>query len=141
MKNLFFIIVLLPLFSFGQSKFNLSGNEIAIMSCEFIAGNAQAWRDVVIYHPNQLFKQYPNLNRKFWDIRVQDKPGLLNTEWDADHVLKSITVASHIAAVSIKLGSGEKIKLKAIARSLILNYAAYKAGFFLSYNILNKNKL
>lgn len=102
-------------------------------------------RDEVIYHPNALFRRFPNLNRNFWDIRVQGSKGFLNTQWDADHVLKLAVNASHVAAVVIKFGekpTGKRWKrVKKYAWEAIKYYGCYKVGFFVSYNIINHNRL
>ena len=109
------------------------------------AGYSQGWRDEVQYHPNQLFNQFPNLNRNVWDIRVQNKPGFLNTEWDADHVLRATTTALHVAAFAVKVGDYRKLHKKHRWKKLLFDagtqYLAYKAGHFLAWNITHKNKL
>lgn len=122
--------------SYGQL---FTKKDIAPMALTFAAGYSTGWREEVIYHPNQLFRQYPNLNRKFWDIRVQDKPGFLNTEWDADHVLKGTTVLLFTAAVTFKLG--EKKKWYLYILDGVKYFAAYHIGFYVSYNLQMNNKL
>jgi hypothetical protein len=109
------------------------------MSTLFAAGYSTGWREEVIQHPNQLFKQYPNLNRNFWDIRVQNPPGFMNTEWDADHVLKGSTATLFVTSVIIK--KGEKKKWYYYLSDGIKYYLSYKAGFFTAYNLTLKNKL
>lgn len=147
MKTIFIILLSLPLALSAQEKnwYSITGNDIAVMSVEVAAGYAQGWRDEVIYHPNQLFKRFPNLNRNFWDIRVQNPPGLLNTEWDADHVLKATISTLHVSAVIIKMGDlkdyPKRDRWKKIAFDLLKYYASYKVGFFLGWNVTNGNKL
>lgn len=135
------LLLLLPFLSFGQDKwYSITKNDAAVMALELAAGYGQGWRDEVLYHPNQLFKQYPNLNRRFWDIRVQDKPGFLNTEWDADHVLKGAIASLHVAAVVFKIGE-RKQNWKKYLFDAVKYYGSYKLGFFLSYNLTHKNSL
>ena len=147
MKKLTILLLFLPLFASAQEKkwYTITGNDIAVMSVELAVGYAQGWRDEVIYHPNQLFKRFPNLNRSFWDIRVQNPPGFLNTEWDADHVLKATVSSLHVAAVVIKIGDlkdyPKKDRWKKVAFDMVKYYGAYKAGFFLSWNVTHGNKL
>lgn len=138
MKSL--LTVLLCSFIFickGQKLFSKS--DIAPMLLTMGAGYSTGWREVVIHHPNQLFAQYPNLPRKFWDNRVQSEPGFLNMEWNADHVLKGTTVLCFTAAVTLKIG--EKKKWYWYVIDGVKYYLCYHLGFFLSYNVQNKNKL
>ncbi|MEO5991288.1 MAG: hypothetical protein ABIP68_06595 [Ferruginibacter sp.] len=145
MKYILFLLLILPAGSFAQKWYSFSKNDVAIMGLEMGAGYAQGWKDEVTYHPNQLFKNHPGLNRNFWDIRTQGKKGFLNTEWDADHVLKFSVNGLHVTAISIKIGNlkqyPKKQRWKKIVFDLIKYYASYKVGFFLSYNVTHENKL
>jgi hypothetical protein len=138
-------IIITPPANAQKKWYKITGNDMAIMSLELTAGYAQGWRDEVQYHPNQLFKQMPNLNRSFWDIRVQDPPGFLNMEWDADHLLKFSVNSLHVTAIVIKIGDlktyPKKDRWKKVLFDGFKYYLSYKAGFFLAYNITHKNKL
>ena len=134
----FTLLLLLPIFSFGQGQL-FTKKDIAPMTLSFAAGHATGWRDVVIYHPNQLFEQFPNLNENFWDNRVQNKPGFLNMEWNADHVFKSASKLFFVTAVVLKVG--DKKKWYWYLWDGVKYFAAYHIGFFTSYNLINKNKL
>lgn len=139
MKKLL-LLLLFPLSLSAQKKwYSISKNDLQVMAIEVGAGYAQGWRDEVIYHPNQLFKQMPNLNRRFWDVRVQDAPGFLNTEWDADHVLKFAVNGLHVAAICFKIGDKKKWYLYLV--DAVKYYASYKVGFYLGYNVTHGNKL
>ena len=145
-----FVFIALCLISTAQEKrkeklFSISKNDLLVMGIEIAAGYGQGWRDEVLYHPNQLFRQFPNLNRNFWDIRTQNNPGFLNTEWDADHVLKGTIAGLHILAVSVKVGDlkeykGWKNKVLKVVIDGAKYYLSYKIGFTLAYNITHKNK-
>lgn len=121
----------------GQKLF--SKNDYAIIPLEVAAGYAQGWRDEVIYHPNALFKHFPNLPKKFWDNRIQSKPGFLHMEWNADHVLKATTNLCHLTAICFKIG--ERKKFKYYLFDMLKYYISYQTGFFLSYNLTHKNKI
>jgi hypothetical protein len=133
------LIILLLLTNAAFAQFKITGNDAAIMGLQFTAGYAQGWREEVLYHPNALFINHPNLNRRFWDNRIQSPCGFLNMEWNADHLLKSIVTTSHIAAIVIKIG-GEKKNWKQYAVDAVKYYGSYKLGFFVSYNLTHKNK-
>lgn len=134
------IIIIPTLFlSYFSTAQVLTKNDLPVASLELVAGYLQGWRDEVIYHPNELFKHFPKLNRTFWDNRIQSAPGFLNTEWDADHVVKSAIVLSHVTAVGVRI-SGRK-KFKFIILDMAKYYISYKLGFFLSYNVTHKNKV
>jgi len=135
MNNCLFSL-LFPLFSFGQI---MSKKDIAPMLLCMGAGYSTGLRDEVLYHPGQLFQQYPNLNRAFWDIRVQNPPTFLNTEWDADHILKGTTVLLFTAAVTFKIGDKKKWYWYILDGAKY--FLSYKIGFYLSYNLQLKNKL
>jgi len=133
------ITALLLLVSLNSHAQIFSKKDIAPMILVAAAGYSTGWREVVINHPPQLFAQYPNLNRKFWDNRVQSEPGLLNMEWNADHILKGTTVLLFTAAVTFKLGDKKKWYWYLVDG--VKYYLAYHAGFFISYNLQNHNKL
>jgi len=133
------ILFLMPVKTNGQNDKWFSKKDIAPMALTLGAGYAQGWREQVIHHPNQLFKQFPNLNRNFWDIRVQGKKGFLNMQWDADHTLKATSAGLFVAAIAIK--TGEKKRWYWYIWDGVKYYLSYKAGFFLAYNVTLKNKL
>ena len=140
------MITLLLLLSFNvhaqKNWYAVTNNDIATMSLELGAGYATGWREEVLYHPNALFRRFPDLNRNFWDNRISSQRDDLK---DANHVLKGSYTMMHLAAISIKVGDYKEYKswqkLLRILYTLGINYAAYQTGFFLSYNLTHKNKL
>jgi hypothetical protein len=81
--------------------------------------------------------RHPHLNRNFWDNNVQGEKGFLNMEWNADHVLKAATATFFVAAVTFKTGEKKKWYLYFIDG--VKSYLVYKAGFFVSYHLQEKN--
>lgn len=135
--KLFLFSLLFPVFSYGQI---MSKKDIAPMLLCMGAGYSTGWREEIINHPNQLIRRYPNMDGKaFWDNRIQKEPGFLNMEWNGDHVFKGATVILFTAAVTFKLG--EKKKWYWYLLDGAKYFISYHAGFLLSYNIQNKNKL
>ena len=128
--KLTFILLIFYLPCFGQ--FKIERKDIAPMSCTFAAGLLQGTREQVLYHPNALFQQFPNLNRKFWDIRQGHR-------WDANHWLKTGVATLFTTAIIFRIG--EKKRWYLYIWDGFKYYLPYKLGFFLSYNILFKNKL
>jgi hypothetical protein len=135
------LLILLSVSNTGVcQKFKLlSKKDIIPAIAMVVAGYSTGVRDEVLYHPNQLFEQYPNLNRKFWDNRVQSEPGFLNMEWNADHVFKGVSVLSFCTAVTFRLGEKQKWYLYIWDGLRFL--AFYKIGFIASYHLQFKNKL
>ena len=126
MKILF--LLLLPLI--GSSQFKLKQSDIAPMSCTFAAGLLQGTREQVLYHPNALFKQFPGLNHKFWDIRQGHR-------WDANHYLKAGVASLFTAAIVFRIG--DRKKWYWYFWDGFKYYLPYKLGFFISYNLIFKN--
>lgn len=114
-------------------------NDFKVLPLLIAAGYTTGLREEVIQHPKSFMLRHPNLNPNFWDNRIQGDKGFLNMEWNADHVLKASTAALFTAAVTFKLG--EKKKWYYYLADGLKSYMAYKAGFFISYHIQEKNKL
>lgn len=123
-----------------EKKFKLfKKSDIAPMVLSFSAGHIKGWRDQFVYHPNQFFNQFPNLNRPFWDIREQDEPSFMNMEVDADHVFASAYKGFLIAGIAIKIGEKQKWYLYIWDG---VKYAfSHSVGFASSYYLIHKNKL
>jgi hypothetical protein len=145
MKHIIYIIlfVLITNNLTAQKKwYSITKNDIAIMSLEIGAGYAQGWREEVLYHPNALFRRFPNLNRNFWDNRISWQR---NTILDANHVLKATTTTMRLTAICIKIGGWKDLKKqdrwKKILFDIVKYYASYQLGFFLSYNLTHNNQL
>ena len=129
------VLIILILLSTKKVKAQnkvISKNDVAVMMLQFGAGYAQGWREEVLYHPNALFRNHPNLNRSFWDSRQWKR-------WNANHLLKTTIASLHTAAIIIKL-DGKKRNWKYYALDAVKFYGSYKAGFFASYNLTHKNK-
>lgn len=126
--------------------YQISSNTVAVMSLQVAGGYAEGWREEVLYHPNELFRRFPNLNRNFWDNRIswQNKRKFAGFQ-DANHLLKFANTSMNIASVVIKLGDiksyKKKDRWKKIAFDALLLYASKQAGFFLAYNVTHRNKL
>ena len=135
------LLALLLIMSFHKSNAQfISKNDRIIMGIEVFAGYVQGWREEGLYHPAKFHEHFPSLNPTFWDSRVSwKKKGLFNMSWDANHIEKAVVTMSHLVAISFKFG--EKPNFLKILKSVGLNYAAYQAGFLLSYNVTHGNKL
>ena len=131
------LIILLLLSNYASAQL-FTKKDIAPMILVFSAGHATGWRDEVLYHPNELFRRFPDLG-PFFDIRVQNKPGFMNMEFDADHVLKGITMGCFVAAVVVKIG--DKKKWYYYIWDAVKYTGAYHIGFYTSYNLIHNNKL
>lgn len=142
MKNLIVLILLCMLFNKSQAQWYIPDrNDIAMCSVQFLAGSADGLREQVLYHPNELFKRHPNLNRQYWDSRISwhNKEHTWTPISDANHVLRLGIQTSNLATIGIVIGEKQK-DWKVIARKIILCYLFNKAGFHLVYDLHFKNK-
>lgn len=119
-------------------------NDIAPMALQLTAGYAQGWREEVLYHPKELFEQFPNLNRNFWDNRINRGSRGISIFRDANHLFKFIVTGTQTASVVIKIGDWKEFPKKDRWKKLLVDifkyYGAYKLGFYFSYNITHGNK-
>lgn len=126
---------------FGVASMNrliLPDNKFIICGLQFISGVANAIRSQVIFHPNELFTQHPNLNRAWWDSRETWSNG---SGWNnANHVFQTIQVGSQIAAAVFVI-NGEKKNWKKYVLDGLLYTGAYKAGWYVMWYGHFGNKL
>ena len=125
----------------------LQKNDWVIYTAQFIAGLADGVREEVLYHPNELFRTHPNLNRQYWDSRISwmNKNGrskLFLPFSDANHTLRLIVQTSNLVSISFSFGElskyPKKERWKVIAKKMLLSYAANKAVFATSYYLYFK---
>lgn len=135
LKALLLILLAVIIIELTESKAQdtllFSKNDIPVMSLMFGAGYLVGWREEVLYHPNALFKHFPNLNKNYWDNRRYKRH-------NANHHLKTAYTSMFIAAAVIKIGDKKKWYYYLIDG--VKYVIAYKAGFYASYNLTHKNK-
>lgn len=116
---------------------------------QYVAGAAFGVSEQVNYHPITLFKQFPSLNRQWWDSRIswQNKnhePAIFTAFSDANHFFKAVTLSATCVSVAFTFGSRIKYQhkdlWKVVAKKLILSYIANKIGFATTYYLVFKNK-
>lgn len=115
-------------------------NDIAIAAVQLLAGGADGLREEVLYHPNNLLRQHPNLNRQYWDSRISwhNKENHWVPFSDANHTLRTTIQSLDLLSIGIALGEKNR-NWKAALRKMIIGYLARKAGFTLIYNLHFKN--
>lgn len=144
MKSIFLFLALTPLFASAQ--FKVTKNDALIAAFQFISGAADGLREEVLYHPNNLFEQHPNLNRQWWDSRISWKNK--ETRWvpfsDANHTLRIVIQTTDIFTLTLPLF--EKMipaelwaKIKMAFKKGLFAYAGRKAGFHAVYTLHFKN--
>lgn len=145
MKKLLILLLCIIIYSNieAQSKwYTVTKNDIVTMSLELSAGYTTGWREEVLYHPNALFRNFPKLNRNFWDNRISSQRDDLK---DANHVLKASYTFMHLTAIAVKVSDFKQYKgwkkVGKITFDVLKNYCAYQLGFYLSYNLTHQNKL
>ncbi len=118
-------------------------SDIWVMSCFFGYGFIKGWADQIEYHHYEMSQQFPRLFRNgntFWDGRYDDD-GI----WDAKHLAAGLQASLMTAAVIIKVGDYKKLPKKGRVKRILFDVVKYdfsrRLGFFLSYNVINQNKL
>lgn len=122
-------------------------NKWVACSSSYLAGVADGCREQILYHPTQLFQEFPHLNRDWWDIRCSyrnkySEPSYLVAFSDANHFFKASSLVLNCVSVGFSFGDIPKKGkgwwiLKRIARAYICN----KIGFATSYYLIFKNKV
>ncbi len=97
--NKLIIILLFPLSVSAQWK--PTKNDIGIVAAQLVAGAADGLREEILYHPNNLFEQHPNLNRGWWDSRTSWQ----NKGWaafkDANHTFKVVNQSADLLSIEL----------------------------------------
>lgn len=131
------LLLFLPLF--GRTQI-LTGNDLLVGSVQLVSGASDGVRDHVLYHPNELFRQYPNLNKSFWDIRES----WVNNRWapfkDANHTFKTVTQTLDLGTVAMAMFEKKQTVKRAITK-VVFAYLCRKAGFHLTYTLLFHNQI
>lgn len=127
-----------------KNPWSLNKQDIAPMTLQLAAGYAQGWREEVLYHPKALFERFPNLNRNFWDNRINRGSRGISIFRDANHFLKFVVTGTQTASIVIKVSDWKdfpkKDRWKKLLIDLLKYYGAYKLGFYFSYNVTHGNK-
>lgn len=127
--------------SFARSQ-RIKKSDVILSGLQFIAGASDGIREQVLYHPNELFLQHPNLNRQWWDSRISwqnkySQPWYLVSISDANHCFKAGTFYSDM--ISICLSAGD-LNVWTIVKKLVITFISRKAGFHSTYHLYFKNK-
>ena len=123
--------------------FTFTKNDIAVSSCFFMYGFVKGWADEIEYHHYALSNRFPGLfknGNKFFDGRY-DEDGI----WDAKHLAAGLQGSLMTAAVLLKFGDLKKYPKKQRLKKILFDSVKYdfsrRLGFFVSYNLINKNRL
>lgn len=116
-----------------------------VYTAQFLSGFSDGIREQVLYHPNQLFEQFPNLNRQWWDSRIswQNKYSispLLVAFSDANHGFKGASLILNCVSIAFSLDEiPKKGKALFFIKKIVFSYLSNKAGFTASYYGVFKN--
>ncbi len=129
--------------STSKIQFKITKNDRLEIGLFFAYGFVKGWADEIEYHPYNLSQRFPGLfknGKTFWDGRYDDD-GI----WDAKHMAAAIQGSLMTVAVIVKWGDLKKYPKKQRFIRGLIDAAKYdlsrRAGFFLSYNVINQNKL
>lgn len=160
------LIMLFPLFSFSQEWNETNGkkwkvvngdllvtpktpfitvNEGIVYALQFLAGAANGEHDRILYHPNQFFKDHPNLNMQWWDARISWK-NKYNKSWfvrnfavwstDENHASAAVEHTAFILSFAITYQNASKNwkqNFKQAIKRALIAYGFNRAGFHAFY--------
>lgn len=142
---------LLPSVLWGQL---FTKNDIAPLTCTFVAGAADGLAETLRYHYPQFKAIHPNANDQYWNPSLGWKNKYMDYDNDdlrerflfSSTALVSLTDGFHMtrmvrntgikAAIVFKIG--EKITWRSAAKDMVLYSVAYGAGFWVTYEIIYK---
>ncbi len=147
MKNLIFLLLLLPLFTTAQYK--IDKNKILTGSLIALSGSATGFNETLMHHYDKFKAKFPNANDKWFNPQESwvnkykngncadgDKfpmsSGLLAFTTDQYHLNAMVRDVSLLAAVTFKIG-GKKQKFMYYVYDFLYYSACYSLGFYLTY--------
>ncbi len=97
-------LMILLLFPFiVQCQWKPTKNDLIIGGVQIVAGTADGLREEILYHPNNLFRQHPNLNREYWDSRISWKNSGWSAFKDANHTMRSVVQSMDILSIGVAI--------------------------------------
>jgi len=151
--ELILAISIMSLIATAQSKWYkplFQKNDWIVYTSQYLSGVSSGAREEVLYHPEQMFDMYSDLNRQWWDSRISYKnkyteSPLLVAFSDANHFFKSAVLVTNCISVGFSFGDfcsyDKKQRWKVIVKKILLSYITNKLGFGTSYYLYFKNKL
>ena len=146
MKLTLCLILFLPLFAQAQI---FTKNDLAICSLSFVAGAANGIEEAIKFHYNTGFAfVHPRASRQFWDPRVsftnKDHSAferLMPTFSDGYHLMRGISRTLLIGSIAISVSDFKgKRPLLIFAKKFVLSMLANRAGQYLTYDIIYKQR-
>ncbi len=137
-------IIMLPPAAEKVNPWKPTKNDLLLAGVQLLYGAADGTREEVLYHPNNLFRMHPELNRQWWDSRIswKNKEDTWVAISDANHTLRLFMQASDLATISLVLFEKKTARRqlwKVALRKAVLCYVARKAGFGAVYYLHFKN--
>ena len=156
-KALIIILFLINTICFSQSDsiryLNIKLKTVRYSSA-FVAGFAEGTMDAISFHYDSFQKVHPNANPQFWNPQLSWENKWRNGNkiegekfigsstflvWTTDgwYGLKAVNRLATFGA-TITIVNGDKKKWTYYAKELLISYAANRAGFYTSYNLIYK---
>ena len=143
-----YLIIILLLFNQATAQI-FTKNDLAICSLSFVAGAANGVEEAIKFHYNRGFAfVHPDASRQYWDPRVsfQNKnhsafERLLPTFSDGYHLMRGISRIALIGSIAISVNDFKKKRpLLIFAKKFILSMIANRAGQYLTYDIIYRER-
>ncbi len=148
LKIIFLLVITIPFYSKAQTNYSPKSQikkDIAIYTCQFIAGSADGVNQALVHH-------YLGMGNRFWDFQTSwknkyknyDKGDLRPAFFGSKSITVSLTDGYHLTRAidrSFSLGSvafalGEKNSFKQIVKKVIISSLVNRAGFVLFFNVI-----
>mgnify|MGYP001612492029 CR=1 FL=1 len=147
MKTLLTLTLLISLSASGQEWYKITGNDVAVIATQALAGSADAVNQMIIHHRYRIDEPFWNnktsLQRKYksWP---EDKSAaypfsknLLAWTTDGYHLTRFIDRTATLATIGITAGDWsrwpKKDRWKFIAKKIVLSAVANRAMFLIIY--------
>ena len=128
----------------------ISKNDVVVYSLTFVAGMAEGFRDALSFHfSTGVQKTFPNIDQQFFNSKIswvnKNKNGFLKIFpifSDGWHLTNGINHISTIAAIALTSTDFKgKNRGWRILKKAAFSMAANRIGFFLTYNIIFKDRV
>ena len=128
----------------------ISKNDVVVYSLTFVAGMAEGFRDALSFHfSTGVQKTFPNIDQQFFNPKISwinqhNSPFLqiFPAFSDGWHGANGLNHTGNVAAIAISTNDFQgKYKGWRLLRKAAFSILANRAGFFLTYNVIFRDRV